>query len=130
MAERIITYMMKTNIAGQIICTLILISIAVFMLNPFGWLLPNIIEMVLAAFALISFGLLTSFIMREEVGDEKQIMHRMHAGRTAFLVGAGFLIVALIFETWAQAVDPWIVIALVAMVLTKIAVRVYSDFNL
>lgn len=79
---------------------------------------------------LIVFALFASFILREKALDEREGIHRMYAGRTAFLAGASVIMVGLAYQTWKDSVDPWLVVSLVAMVLTKIGARLYGDSRL
>ena len=79
---------------------------------------------------LIVFAFFASYVLREDAYDEREGVHRMYAGRSAFLVGALVIIIGLAVETWTETVDPWLVLALVAMVLAKIGARLYSDRNL
>ena len=120
---------MKNNIKETIV-TVCLIAIAILLLNPFHFWMPDMMVMAMLAFALVIFGIFASFILREKVFDERDIIHRTRAGRNAFLAGATILMLSIVIEGYSHSVDPWLVIALIAMIIVKITTRIWSDKNL
>ena len=120
---------MKNNLK-EIIVTVCLIILAVLLLNPFHFWMPDMVVVGMLALALVLFGIFASFILREKTFDERDSLHRTLAGRNAFLAGAAVLMLGVIVEGYSHDVDPWLVIALIAMILTKIATRAWSDRNL
>ena len=54
----------------------------------------------------------------------------MFASRAAYLVGSSLLIVGIVHGAWKDELDLWLIATLVAMILTKLAARFYSDRNL
>ena len=65
--------------------------------------------------------------MREQAHDEREMAHRMHAGRAAYLSGIVVLTVALVVQGLGHHIDPWIALALGMMVVVKLISRLYSD---
>lgn len=120
---------MKNNIKETIV-TLGLIVIAVLLLNPFHFWMPDMMVMSMLAIALVLFGVFASFILREKSIDERDDQHRTLAGRNAFLAGSATLILGIIVQGYSHAVDPWLVVALIVMVVAKIGTRIWSDKNL
>lgn len=120
---------MKNNLLEKVV-TLALVIIAVLLLNPFDFWMPDMMVMGMLAGALVLFGIFASFILRENKLDERDEQHRTLAGRNAFLSGAGVLIVGIVVQGYSHAVDPWLVIALIVMVVVKIVTRIWSDRNL
>ncbi len=120
---------MKNNSLKEISVSIILVALSVFLLNPFDFYMPDMLVMSLLALALIVFGFFSSFIIREEEGDEREMAHRTTAGRVAFLVGSGVTIAALFFQSLSHSVDPWLVVILSSMVVAKMFTRFYSDRN-
>jgi hypothetical protein len=51
----------------------------------------------------------------------------MLSGRIAFLVGSTLLTLGIIVQSLNHNVDAWLVVTLVAMILSKIVVRIYGD---
>jgi len=120
---------MKNNIKESIV-TLALILIAVLLLNPFGFWMPDMVVICMLATVLALFGLLATFVMRETSLDEREYQHKSLAGRNAFLVGSGILVLGIIIQGYTHTVDPWLVFTLIGMVVTKFITRIWSDKNL
>jgi len=120
---------MKNNVLEKVVA-LALIVIAILLLNPFHFWMPDMMVMGMLAGALVLFGVFASFILREDSLDERDELHRTLAGRNAFLAGSGVLIMGIVVQGYSHTVDPWLVVALIAMVVVKIATRIWSDRNL
>ena len=110
--------------------TIALLVIAVLLLNPFNFWMPDMMVMCMLAVTLGLFGIFASFILREKMVDERDGLHRTLAGRNAFLAGAFVLTLAIVIQGYTHTVDPWLVVALIAMIVVKIATRIWSDKNL
>jgi magnesium-transporting ATPase (P-type) len=120
---------MKNNFKETLL-TVILIVIAILLLNPFHFWMPNMLVICMLAFALVIFGIFASFILREKSVDERDDQHKSLAGRNAFLVGSGILMLGIVVQGYTHTVDAWLVLALIGMVITKIVTRYWSDKNL
>lgn len=120
---------MKNNLKETII-TVCLIAIAILLLNPFNFWMPDMVVMCMLAIALALFGLFASFILREETVDERDDAHRTLAGRNAFLAGSAVLMIGIVVQGYSHTVDPWLVVSLIVMILVKIGTRHWSDKNL
>ncbi|MDD5165183.1 MAG: hypothetical protein PHG25_01415 [Candidatus Pacebacteria bacterium] len=124
---------MKNNlkeIIGESIVTLGLIVTAILLLNPFHFWMPDMMVMSMLAAILVLFAVFASFILREKTIDERDDQHRTLAGRNAFLAGSAILIFGIMVQGYSHAVDEWLVVALIVMVVTKIGTRIWSDKNL
>ncbi|MBI3573991.1 hypothetical protein HY090_02990 [Candidatus Kaiserbacteria bacterium] len=113
----------QTITAGGLVLLLILI------LNPYHFWMPTMAHMTLLGAAVVAFGLFASFMLRENAADERDGVHRMLAGRAAFLSGVGLLTIAIIYQSYTNTLDVWLVATLVVMILAKIGVRFYTDRN-
>lgn len=120
---------MKNNIF-EFITAVGLIALSVLVLNPSHALMPDAVLMLLLVGVLAVFCALAVYVVREQAADERELLHRALAGRWAFLIGSGVLVVGIIAQGMSHAVDPWLVLALILMVLGKLAVRIYSDHKL
>lgn len=120
---------MKNNLK-ETITTVCLIAIAILLLNPFNFWMPDMMVMCMLAIALALFGLFASFILREQTVDERDDAHRTLAGRNAFLAGSTILMIGIVVQGYSHTVDPWLVISLIVMILVKIGTRHWSDKNL
>jgi hypothetical protein len=94
-------------------------------LVPF-WM-PMMGEMVALLVVTVLLLVWAGFIMLETAADEREVQLKVQSGRVAYLAGLGVLMVALVVQGLAHAIDPWIPIALAAMVLAKIGARLYLE---
>jgi len=118
---------MINNSLQEITITALFLIILILFLNPFGLWMPDRVVYIMIAGVIILFALFTSFVWREKAHDEREQLHKMVAGRIAYLIGVGVLVFAIVVEgITAPHVDPWLVIALSGMVLGKILGLLYG----
>jgi hypothetical protein len=118
---------MKNNYLKEVIVSLILIAFAILLVNPFMFWMPTAFAMAtLAVFAVIFFAF-ASLIFKESSGDEREDLHKLMAGRIAYLVGSGVLVLGIIVQSFAHRIDPWLVVALTVMVLAKVIAVAYRN---
>ena len=120
---------MKNNLKESIV-TLGLVVTAILLLNPFNFWMPDMMVVSMLAVILVLFAIFASFILREKAVDERDDQHKALAGRNAFLAGSATLILGIIVQGYSHAVDEWLVLALIIMIVTKIGTRMWSDRNL
>jgi len=119
---------MKNNLV-EVVVTLSLIVLAILLLNPFEFWMPDMMVIAMLALALGLFGVFASFILREKIGDEREGLHRSLAGRNAYLAGSGVLMLAIVVQGYTHSVDPWLVVVLIVMIATKMVTRAWSDIH-
>ena len=120
---------MKNNLKETIV-TVALIVVAILLLNPFHFWMPDMMVMSMLAITLALFGIFASFILRERSVDEREDQHKSLAGRNAFLAGSGILTLGIVVQGYTHTVDPWLVFTLIGMVTVKLITRHWSDKNL
>ena len=118
---------MKNNLKIEMTISLTLVILAILLLNPFHFWMPNMVHMMMLAFTLVTIALFAIFILREKVQDERDTVHRMLSGRVAFLMGSILLTIGIVIQSLQDTMDVWLVVVLVAMVLSKLLTRMYSD---
>lgn len=117
---------MKSYLA-QIVLVLILTGLLVLLADPFMYWMPPLF-VTLAIVAVVALMLIwLGLVAKEKGGDEREIMHRMNAGRAAYTAGLLVLTLAFVAQGLSGYIDPWISLALVAMVASKILTRIYLD---
>lgn len=121
---------MKNNFIKESLIAVVLIVLLVLLINPMHFWMPDMAHESMVIGLILVFGLYSVFVLREKAGDEREVLHRMFAARAAFFVGTLLMTVGIFLGAQNDAVDIWLVIALVAMILTKIIARFYSDRNL
>lgn len=121
---------MKNKILKEIIVPLALIVLAILLLNPFHFWMPDMMVVGMLAILLVLFGIFASFILKESIFDERDDVNRSLAGRNAFLGGSAILMLGIVVEGYSHKIDPWLVITLIVMIIVKIGTRFWSDKNL
>ena len=114
----------------EIISALMILGIAILFLNPGHLTMPDSIQTMLIIGLIVAFLTFAAFIFREKSSDERESLHILSAGRISYLVGVGTLIIGVILQALKHEIDPWLVIALCAMVFSKLLSRIYSHFKM
>ncbi len=117
---------MKNNFLQEIIVSLVLIMLLVLFLNPFELWMPPILLMMMVLGLVVVFSLFASFIWRENAKDEREGLHKMMAGRIAFLSGTALLVIGIIVQSFKHELDYWLVFTLGTMILAKIIGLIYG----
>lgn len=114
----------------ETISAIAILGIAILFLNPGHLTMPDTMVSMLIIGLIISFLSFAAFLLRENSADEREALHVLAAGRISYLVGVGTLIFGIIVQALKHAIDPWLVIALCAMVFSKLLSRIYSHFKM
>ena len=117
---------MKHNFT-HMVTALLLVVLLVLLTDPFMLWMPALGAMALLLCATILVCVWAGFVMYEKAGDERETMHRMHAGRVAYLAGIAVLTLALVVQGLSHHIDPWIAGALGMMVLAKLIARIFFE---
>ena len=118
---------MKNNqFITEMIISAVLIVLVVALLNPFGWWMPDMMAMTIMLVLIVVFAVFASFVWQEKARDERELLHKMVAGRLAFLVGSAVLVIGIVVESFSHEIDQWLVVTLTAMILAKLFGLIYS----
>ncbi len=120
---------MKNNpFRSEVVLSIVLLVLTVAFLNPLQrlWMPTMFMSLLLLGFIIV-FLLLAGIVWKERAGDERELQHRQTAGRISFLIGTGVLVVGIITQTLQHRLDSWLLIALCAMVITKLIARIYQE---
>jgi fluoride ion exporter CrcB/FEX len=107
-----------------------ILGIAILFLNPGHLAMPDSMVSMLIVGLIVAFLTFAAFLFRETSSDEREALHVLTAGRISYLVGVGTLIAGIIVQAIKHDIDPWLVIALCAMVFSKLLSRMYSHFKM
>jgi len=118
---------MKSNYLLEIFIPIILISLLVLLFDPFMVLMPSSVQMLILVLVLIVFTFFSLFIWKEKSTDEREIMHRNIASRFAYLASATVLTIGVLIQSLNHTLDPWLLFALIIMILAKIIGLIYSQ---
>jgi hypothetical protein len=114
----------------ETLSAIMILGITIIFLNPTSLTMPSSVQSMLILGLIMSFLTFAAFIFREQSSDERETMHRLVSGRISYLVGVGTLIIGIIVQTTMHQIDRWLVIAVCAMVLSKLLARIYSQFKM
>lgn len=109
------------------IVSLVLIGLLVLVLDPLAAWMPSSMQMAVIAVFVVACGLWLALLWRERPRDEREQAHSALAGRWAFFTGSSVIAIGILWQAMQHAVDSWLVVALVGMVLAKIAARRLAD---
>jgi len=105
----------------------VLVGLLVLLSDPFMLWMPAEAQMAVLLGAAVLVAIWAGFVMYEQSNDEREMLHKMHAGRVAYLSGIAILTLALLFQGFSHTIDPWISLALGVMVVSKLITRLYAD---
>ena len=108
------------------IISVVLIVLLILFLNPFELWMPPVLLMMMVLGLVMAFALFASFIWRENSRDEREGLHKMMAGRFAFLAGTASLVIGIIVQSFRHELDFWLVLTLGIMILAKITGLIYG----
>lgn len=117
---------MRNNFWQETVVSLVLLVLLVLALNPLDLWMPDAMTMMLVSGLVLVALLFGSLVWRERAADERENLHRLLQARCAYLAGAAVLLFAVTIQIFRHALDPWLVLALGAMVLAKVAGSVYG----
>lgn len=117
---------MKNNTI-QIVTVVVFVILLGLLSDPFMLFMPPMAAMIALLCSVLLLCVWSGFILYEKVTDEREIMHRMYAGRIAYLSGLGVLTLALLVQGLAHDIDPWVAGTLAVMVVSKLAAHIYFD---
>jgi hypothetical protein len=115
----------KSVISEWLLGALIVVAL-VLLTNPFNLLMTSaflLTLLMLLGTIMIAFAV---FVWREQPRDEREALYSFQAGRNAYLVGSGVLVLAIIVESLQHKLDPWLSATLGAIVLTKLVFSIWS----
>lgn len=120
---------MKHKYLAEIGITVILLGILGALLLPTSLLMPMSSDMMLIIGLIVTFFIFSSFFWKEQAGDEREHLHRLFAGRVSFFIGTAVLVVGIFFQSLSHNIDPWLIYALIGMIVGKLLTRLYSEWK-
>ncbi len=111
----------------EYLVTFALVALLVLLSNPFMFWMPSTLLMVVLTGVTALVFVWVGFVLTENARDEREEINRTISGRTAYLVAAGMLTIALIYQGLTHTIDLWIPATLAVMILAKLGTREYRD---
>ena len=115
----------------ELIIPAVVVLLTIAFLDPFMVLMPEMLLYSLLALLFIVFVGFALLIFKETAEDEREDTHRAFAGRIAYIVGSGVLVLGIMYQVLIlHEVDPILVIALALMTVAKYAGVAYAKKHL
>jgi amino acid transporter len=111
-----------------IISTLVLLALLLLSFDSLHPWLSDFFHPAFFTVLFLVFATYAAFIVRERFADEREEEHVMLSGRVAYLAGAFVLVVGIIAGGLHNVMNPWLVGALVAMIVGKFGTRIYCEY--
>ena len=115
---------MNSTILKELIAlTLIILAILLFnaSIAPMAYVICYLV--VVGMFLVFIFS-----IVRSKDIDERDKQHRVMAADSGFVAAGVVILIAVAYQTWMNhVVDMWLFVTLVAMLTTRLSVRIYLD---
>jgi len=98
-------------------------------MDPFHWFMPTEMQMLLLCFLAAAFALYAGVVFREQAKDERESSHLYRASRWGYLVGVVALSILIVVQDVLHRLDPWLLVVLGVMVITKLVVWRWSQWH-
>lgn len=98
-------------------------------MDPFHWFMPTEMQMLLLCFFAAAFALYAGVVFREQAKDERESSHLYRASRWGYLVGVVALSILIVVQDVLHRLDPWLLVVLGVMVITKLVVWRWSQWH-
>lgn len=119
--------MMYSFSKREIFLSIALVIFALVLFNPSDIFMPSMFQMGVLALLVVFVGLFTGLVVHESVSDEREQLHRNHAGRAGYTAGLLIVLTGIVVQSLQHIpVDGWLLGALVVMVLFKVIARGHS----
>lgn len=119
--------MKKYKLALDAILLLGVTIISLLAVAPDAIIMPTSLQMGLLVGVLVLLVGFLVFVWRESPADEREAHNQSLASRYAYLVGALFLVAALVSQSLTHDLDPFIPITLLSMIATKVITQHIKD---
>jgi ABC-type Fe3+-siderophore transport system permease subunit len=107
-----------------------LLALLYIIFNPWNLFMPGYVVMGFLIAAIVLYIAFATFLWKENEGDEREQFHRLFADRIAYLVGSAVLLIGIVLGELQHALNPWLILALAAMVLAKVVGLMYGKNKL
>ena len=111
----------------DVILLISLATVSTLAIAPKTFVMPTSVQMLILTIALVLIATFLVLLWRESPSDEREAGNQAAASRSAYVVGAIVLIVALLTQSLKHQIDAAIPIALLAMIATKIVIQRRKD---
>lgn len=119
--------MNKYKNAIDIILLVLLAALTALHVFPNSIVMSDGSQMMLLACILLFIVLFLSFMWREQPKDERDIHNLSNASRYGYIAGSIVLIIGIAWQSLQHTLDPFMLVALLVMIATKVLVHRSQD---
>ncbi len=117
------------NFLGETLISLFLVGLLIFFVNPLDLLMPKELHLFMIPTLVLLFVVFTAIIWKEKAIDEREQLHKYISARFAYFASITVLVLGIIYQSAYNAVDPWLIIAVCVILLSKLIGLVYGHFR-
>lgn len=114
---------MENNSKKEIALSALLVFLIVALLNPFHLFMSGMVHMLVLGLLIVIIGLFVGIIFHEKALDEREQMHRAQSARIGYSIGLLVVTAGVLLQTLKGMNDPWLLLALLGLVLGKVVSR-------
>ena len=116
---------MEKTSKREILISVVLSLFVLALINPFHILMSSMLHMCILGILVAMVGVFAGLVLNEKVADERERDHKDKAGRVGYTAGLLVVTLGIIVQTFKEMNDPWLLIVLLVMVVSKIVARVF-----
>jgi len=113
----------------QIFVASVLVILLVLLTDPLMLWMPETAVTAALLIAVVMLCIWVGLIIVDRADDERELLHRMEAGRFAYILGIITLTLGLLVQGFSHNIDIWIVVTLGIMVISRLGSRLHSDIH-
>ena len=110
------------KVLSESLVALAVLAILFLKMDPFHWFMPTEMQMLLLCVFAAAFALYAGVVFRERSQDERESKHLYSASRWGYLLGVVSLSIIIVVQDVLHRLDPWLLVVLGVMVITKLVV--------
>lgn len=111
---------------GEVIISAIFVVLLFLKVDPFGWTMPNDVQMVILVLVIVTFAVYAGLMFREKARDEREAQHIHIASRAGYLVGVALLVAGVVVGSLSGSLNSWLVVVLAGMIIGKMVAFIWA----
>jgi len=111
----------------EIVSALAILIVGFLILDPMSFYYTNMQTASLVIILLIAYVAFQIFIWKAKPQDEREDQLLYRANANAYLFGTAVLVIGLVYQAFSHSVDVWLLIALLVMIISRMASCFYKE---
>jgi len=114
---------------SESLLALAVLAVLFLEIDPFHWFMPTEMQMILLCVFSAALALYAGVVFREQAKDERESNHLYRASRWGYLIGVVALAIVIVVQNVLRHLDPWLLVVLGMMVITKLVVLRWNQWR-